>query len=247
MTKKLRWLLPILLPVAWILATPTAAPAAQPETQDQHGTLNVVGEGRARAAPDVVHVNLGVEQFAPSLADARAAAADGMNAVIERLIQLGVNRADVQTVRITASPVYDGQAESPSLKGYRVQNAVSVTLRDIDRAGGILDQAVEAGAVRVHGVAFDTSRRRELMDQARGEAMADAQHKAEQLARLTGADLGEVMLIDESTVSGSPPRPFIADATMAESGQTPIEGGQLEVRATVRVRWGLEDHQNSAA
>ena len=239
MRTRLRWLALILLPLLWILATPTAAPAAQEERTDDHRTLNVVGEGRVQVAPNIVRVILGVDQFAPSLADARAAAAQRTTAVIDRLVQLGVDRADIQTVRLSISPEYDHRADAMTLRGYRVHNAVSVTLRDVDQSGAIIDQAVEAGADRVDGIVFDTSRREELVDQARAEAMADARRKAEQLARLAGAELGSVVAIEESGAGGPPPRPYAADVAMAESAQTPIEGGMLDVRTTLRVQWEL--------
>ena len=240
MKTKLRWFALILLPLIWILVTPTAAPAAEERAMADRRTLSVVGEGRVQVAPDLVRVTLGVDQFAPTLTEARSAAAQRMTAVIDRLVQLGVDRADIQTVRLMISPEYDHRPEAMTLRGYRVNNAVSVILRDVEQSGAVIDQAVEAGADRVDSIAFDTSNRQELVDQARAEAMTDARRKAEQLARMAGAELGSIVLIEESGSGGPPPRPYAADVALAESAQTPIEGGMLDVRTTLRVQWELQ-------
>jgi uncharacterized protein YggE len=162
-----------------------------------------------------------------------------MNAVIDRLVQAGVRRDEIQTVRFSIEPVYD-RGDRPVLRGYRVSNAVRATIRDLGRVGAIIDQAVAAGATRVDGVAFDTSRQAELKDRARELAMANARAKAEQLARLAGTSLGPVIRIEESDTGGvEPVRADAAAPAAAPPPPTPIEGGQLEIRTSVRVVWAL--------
>jgi uncharacterized protein YggE len=213
-----------------------ATPVAHAE---QETGLSVVGEGRVITSPDLARVVFGVERFEPSLARALEDASHAMEAVIERLVALGVNRDDVKTIRFSVSPIYDGRGENPALRGYRVTNAVSATIRGLDRVGGIIDEAVGAGATRVEGVAFDTSRLPELKDEAREQAMANARGKADQLARLAGVTLGRPILIEESDPSGAPPvRQTAAPAAPAPEA-TPIEGGQLEIRTVVRVVWQI--------
>jgi uncharacterized protein YggE len=92
------------------------------------------------------------------------------------------------------------------------------------------------GANRVQGIAFETSRLSELKAQARELAVANARAKAEQLARLTGVNLGRPQLIEESDPVGGPA--VRATALAAPSADTtPIATGQLEVRTTVHVVW----------
>jgi uncharacterized protein YggE len=187
-------------------------------------------------APDLARVSIGVERVEPSLQQALDAAARDMNAVIERLVQLGVAREEIKTVHFAVSPVY-APREPATLQGYRVTNVIQATIRGLERVGPILDQAVAAGATRVHSIEFDTSRLPELKDQAREQAMANARAKAEQLARLAGVTLGPVVSIEESDTGGAPPVP--AATARAADAATPIEGGQLEVRTTVRVTWAI--------
>lgn len=225
-----------LLLAGGLLLAPTRAPAAQAE---QESGVSVVGEGLVTARPDIARITVGVERFEPSLAPALEHAAAAMDAVIARLVQLGVSRDDIQTVRFSVSPVYDTRGDAPSLRGYRVSNALEATLRDIDRVGTVIDDVVAAGATRVEGVSFETSRLAELKAQAREQAMVNARTKAEQLAQLAGARLGSVIRIQESDAGGPAPVRTMA-APEAGAASTPIEAGQLQIRTVVSVTWQLE-------
>ena len=221
------------LGIAALLAL--SGPAATAQT-DSGGGISVVGEGQVLATPDLARVTFGVEQVDPSLSQAMATARSSMEAVLSRLEQLGVSREDIQTVGFSVSPVYDNRGEAAVLRGYRVSNVVRVTLRDFNQVGNIIDQVVAAGATRVQGISFDTSRDTELHDQARDLAVADARRKAEQLARAAGVSLGNVIAIDASGAGGVTP---VREMAVAQTSATPIEGGQLEIRTTVRVTWAV--------
>ena len=140
-------------------------------------------------------------------------------------------------MRFSVSPIYEGRGEPQQLRGYRVNNAVGTTLRDLSQVGTIIDEVVLAGATRVESLGFDTSRRAQLQDEARQEAMRNARAKATQLASLAGVSLGQVVSIQESDTGAIPVRTTMA-AAPAEA--TPIEGGQLEVQTTVRVTWAIQ-------
>jgi uncharacterized protein YggE len=205
----------------------------------QETGLSVIGEGRVITSPDLARVVLGVERFDASLARALADASSAMENVIDRLVQLGVSRDDIKTIRFSVSPVYDGRGESPALRGYRVSNSVSATIRGLDRVGVVIDESVAVGATRVEGIAFDTSRLPQLKDEAREQAMANARAKADQLAGLGGVTLGRPILIEESDPTGAPPVRQTAAPTTAAPEATPIEGGQLEIRTVVKVVWQI--------
>jgi uncharacterized protein len=128
--------------VAVILAGALSFVATPVAHAEQETGLSVVGEGRVITSPDLARVVFGVERFEPSLARALEEASSAMEAVIERLVALGVNRDDVKTIRFSVSPIYDGRGENPALRGYRVTNAVSATIRGLDRVGSIIDEAV---------------------------------------------------------------------------------------------------------
>lgn len=222
-----------------LVLAPVGPTAARPaHAQERPVGVSVVGEGRVVAAPDVARAVFGVERIEPSLGQALASASARMNQVIDRLVQLGIARDDIQTIRFSVEPLYDGRGESIVLRGFRVSNAVAATIRAVGSVGTIIDEAVAAGATRVEGVSFQTSRLGELKDQARVLAMANARAKAEQLAGLAGVPLGRVLSIEESDASGGPIE-RVAVTAAAPDRATPVEPGQLEIRTVVRVVWAL--------
>jgi uncharacterized protein YggE len=232
------------------LALPLALSAlllttAGPARAEQDSGISVVGEGRVIATPDIARVTFAVERTDPALNKALADAAGAMAAVQDGLIQLGVRSEDIRTVSFAVSPIYDNPRPTdttsgsvPALRGYRVSNAVEVTIRTFDSTGSVIDAIVGAGANRVNGISFETSRLADFKAQARELAVADARAKADQLARLAGVNLGQPRLIDESDASGGPTVRVTAMAAPAAEN-TPIAGGQLEVRTTVRVVWDI--------
>jgi uncharacterized protein YggE len=105
----------------------------------------------------------------------------------------------------------------------------------------LLDDVVGSGATRVFGIAFESSDMEALKNQARDQAMANAQAKAQQLARDAGVTLGRPTTIEESDTGGvTPVRQLAAPAAAQAAPTTPIQPGQLQVSTTVRVIWSIQ-------
>ena len=125
------------------------------------------------------------------------------------------------------------------LERFAVRNLVLVTIRDLERAGQILDGIIDAGANEVRGIRFILEDDRAPKDRARELASLDARHRAEQLARLQGASLGRVLRISESGV-----RPVRAEAMMmraSDAGSSTVSAGDLTLSAHLQVVYELAD------
>ena len=118
--------------------------------------------------------------------------------------------------------------------GYRVSNILRVTVRDVEKAGDVVDAAVEAGANQVHGVTFTVSDEGNWQGQAREKAMADAEARAAELARLAGVELGAVQSVSE--VIGAWPAAMTPEAIMS-GGFAP---GELELSTRVQVTFAIQ-------
>src|SRR5215475_14221758 len=104
----------------------------------------VTGEGVVKAAPDLAHVKGGVISRAATVKEAAEANARAMTAVIEQLVQSGIERKDIQTTRFAIEPVY-GSSEWRSgskLAGYSVSNNVVANVRSIEKLPDILDRLI---------------------------------------------------------------------------------------------------------
>ncbi|NOT70482.1 MAG: SIMPL domain-containing protein, partial [Hyphomicrobium sp.] len=161
--------------------------------------------------------------------------------VITELQTQGVEPKDIQTTQFNIEPVYvyPKEGQPPVVTGYRVNNMVSVRVRDLDKLGGVLDQLVTAGANQMHGISFGVSKAETLKDEARKEAMGNALRRAKLLAAAGGAEVGDVVQISEE-VGYAGPRPvvFAKRAAMAEAA--PVERGEQELETRVTVTWKLK-------
>jgi uncharacterized protein YggE len=84
---------------------------------------------------------------------------------------------------------YCPPAGEPTLKGYEVNQSVTVKVRDIAKAGEILSQVGGKGAQNVSGIQMTVDDTNALKDEARKLAIEDAKQKAEALADTLGVRL----------------------------------------------------------
>jgi uncharacterized protein len=222
------------------LATAQQTVPVQPQPS---AGISVVGEGIVLAQSNVARVTLGAEVFDQSLTNAQTEAARRMDAVVARLKADGIADDDIRTVSFNITPQYDqrGDQNQPVLRGYQVQNLVSVRSTNVAGLGPLLDDAVSAGATRIFGISFESDNMEALKSQARDQAMQNATSKAQQLARDAGVSLGRPTSVEESDTGGvTPVRQLPAPQAAAPAATTPIQPGQLQVSTTVRVVWSIQ-------
>ena len=236
-----------------LAACPSMSSAQQAfEERSNVPVLSVVGHGKVAAVPDVVDINIGVVSQGPTAKDALRSNSEAMAGLQKVLKERGVASKDVETKQIQVSPVYShpdprrpmqaGEEFVPKVTGYRVTNAVEVTVRDVAKLGDMLDAVVGAGANQVTGIAFRIEKSEQLLDQARKLAMADAKRKAELLAGEAGVVLGPARQICE--VGSSPSRPmFLGSAAapqmMMARSAPPVAAGEQELAVSIQVSYAI--------
>jgi uncharacterized protein YggE len=240
-------ILSLILLIALFLAAGMAAKSGQAQTPTptaQEGsvmrTISVTGTGQASAQPDVAVVRIGVTTEADTAQEALTQNNQQMQALLEALADSGIEQENIQTSFVQLQPRYNqptGQeGGSLELAGYTAVNIVEVRVEDINRVGEVLDAAVSAGANTVEGIFFEISDPSGLYAQAMDGAMADARLKAEHLASLAGAELGEILSITEGAAG---PIPFAAGGVSRLDSSVPVEPGTQNVTAQLQVTWEL--------
>jgi uncharacterized protein YggE len=204
-------------------------------------TITVVGIGRASATPDIARVTVGVDVVNASLSRALTEVNTKTSAVIAQLKKQGIEDKDIRTVDFNVFPqqAYGPNGPGP-ITGYRVSNSVRVTIRELDKAGAILEQAVNAGANTVQGLTFTIEDARPVETEARVSAIQDARFKADALAQEAGATVGQVVNISEVTMGG--PIPLNQPAAMdgRGGGGVDIAPGMQDVSIQVQVTYELQ-------
>ena len=202
----------------------------------------VSGTGKVTAVPDVAILTLGVEAQEMTVKAAQSEASSAMNAVVDAIKTNGVADKDIQTQWYSISPVtrWDDKTNEQITTGYSVTNMVTAKIRDITKAGTIIDAVTDAGGnlTRINGISFTVNDPTAYNNQAREKAMQDAKAKAEQMATLAGITLGKAFYISESSSYIPPIRLF--DSAVGASSSTPISAGELDITLTVQVGYAIE-------
>lgn len=197
--------------------------------------ITVTGIGRVAIVPDVAEVRVGATVTAETAAAARDATAGIMAAVSAAVRRLGVQDADLQTASLMVTPRTDYSGGTPRVTGYEATNAVAVLIRDLERLGRVVDDAVAAGATSIEGPAFRLADASDASSTARRIAVEDAAWRAATLAAAAGLRIRGIASINEG---GARPTPMPKAARMmavAEAAPSPVEVGTDEVRVQVEV------------
>jgi hypothetical protein len=223
---------------AAVVNPPTYSPAiAAGSDQPAEHTLSVTGNGKVTLTPDIATVQLGVLTERQSAKAARQAAAVAMTNVVDAIRKLGIDDKDIATANISLSPVYNyPNNATPTIRGYQLQNTVTVTVRKLDQLGDLLDNSVVAGATTINGITFDVADRAAAEAQARDAAVADAKAKADTLANGLGVRIVGVASVSEQV---STPvwygRSVAGEALGAADASTPVMPGTTDVTIDVNV------------
>jgi uncharacterized protein YggE len=202
-------------------------------------TVTVTGSGRASASPDVVRLDLRVGHDASDVAAALGGAATGIAEVGRVAREHGVADADIRTLDASVSQRWDNTGTPV---GFTAQQRLGLTVRRLEAVGEVLEAAAAAvgNALLVDQVRLDVADRGDALARARDAAFADARARAEQYAGLAGTTLGPVLGVAEGGAVPPAGRQMKFAAMAADSaGAMPVEGGDLEIGASVTVTWEL--------
>ncbi len=143
---------------------------------DNAAGITVSGEGEVTGTPDVLSIALGVSVKRDTVDAAVSEAATLADRLVETLKAAGVEETDIQTQNYSIQPEFRYSQGEEIPDGFRVDNTVRVKLRELDRAGEVIDAASEAGGdqVRVQGVTFSLEDNEALLTEAREKAWEDA-------------------------------------------------------------------------
>src|SRR5690554_1563674 len=194
-------------------------------------SITVTAEGSVAAAPDMATIQLGVQEFADTAAEALAAANAAAAALLARAQEAGIAPRDVQTTGLHLNARWDHRPQDegePRIIGYEAGNMVTIRVRDLDSLGGLLDAAVSDGANTFNGLNFGFAEQGKLEDEARRRAAAEGLRKAQLYAEAAGVELGELRTLNEQ--GGHTPRPqMMMRAEMASDSDVPVAGGEVEL------------------
>jgi len=219
-------------------------PSAQAGASSRELTrVTVTGDAEVQARPDTAVVTVAVVTQNASASEAQAENASRSEAVVRAVKAAAGPGAEVQTTGYSLQPQYAyREGSAPQITSYVARNGVTVTLSDLTRVGAVIDAASRAGANNVDGLSFTLRRDEGVRRQALAEATREALEKARAIATALGGRVVRVVAVEEGgTVR--PPVPIQYDRSVmmkSEAVSTPVEPGQLDVRAQVQLAVEVE-------
>ena len=225
------------------------APAAfgqRPEPANPVPVIVVTGEAQIRVAPDEATVRLGITRQSATAQAAQDQANTVANEILAAVTKLGIAATDIQTARLTLSPVYAPRSpeasQAPRIVAYQASNIVSVRVTDLAKVGPVIDTGLKSGANEVQGVQFGLRDDTAARQQALKQAVSEARKKAETIAAAANVTLGIPLEISEQGISLMKSE-FNTGVMMARAAAdmapTPVSPGQLEIHANVTIRYRI--------
>jgi uncharacterized protein len=217
-----------------ILLTTTVGTTSSLAQTDIHRIV-VTGEGQVRQAPDMATITLGATITDPN---ARAAI-DEVNrrtaAVIAAVRAAGIDQQDIQTTRISLQEQRGGgpPPSGDQIVGYRASNTVSVTVRDFANVGPVIDASLAAGANSLSNLQYGLQNPDEARKAALAVAVANGTGKAQAIAAAMGVSITDLVSVTEGGASAPQPAAAPVAFNASAGASTPVEAGELVVRAQV--------------
>lgn len=230
--KLVRLFFPILFFV--LLLSPLAQAA------EEMPVLSVDGRGSASIAPDQAELTVGVVSQGHSANQAQAENARKSAAITQALKELGIAASDIKTQNYSFHPNYNiKEGRSREITGYTASHSLRINIRNIAKAGKVVDAALNAGANEVNSLHYSVSDQSAVRQEALGNAITDARSKADIIAKGLGCRIIGIKSVSENT-GYIEARSYSANMlAVAKSADTAIEPGMLSLDANVHIEYLL--------
>ncbi len=206
--------------------------------------ITVTGEASERQQNQVAQYTAGVSAVNDNKDKAVAEVNQAMSKLVTQIKEFSIEDKDIQTQNLS---IYQGEetfyAEGQPKQRpgqWRVNNSVTITLRDINRAEALTKLLSDSGANNVYGPNFTIDSEKRPQDELLAQAIADARKKAEVMAAASGSGLGKIVSVSEGIAPGYVGPIFSARLDGAGGGASPVEPGSSLVTKTVIVTFALD-------
>lgn len=207
----------------------------------ERDTISISGQGKVTGVPDIASIEVGLMTERPDVVSAQKENTEKMNRLIQNLKALGVEDKDIQTSYYNIYPQYDWPDGKQVLRGYRVNQGVSIKIRNLSKIGDILAAAGEGGANQVSGLSFNIDEPEKLRQEARLKALEAAKEKAEALAEAAEVKLGKIVSFSEYSETSPVPYKSYESLVLGGGGSVPeIEKGTLDIVVNVTVSYEIK-------
>ena len=207
-------------------------------------SITITGTAKVTGNNDIAITTIGYSNLDSDVGKAQAENKKVMDQVFTDLKQIGISEKDLQT-NYSINPEYDYTQKGTVFKGYRINNNLTVKIRDLSKISPVLSLAGKYGANQVGGLSFTIDDTENLKTEARAKALLDAKRKALVLADSLGVRLGEVISYADYENQPMPVYDYYAKSAYGMGGigggsaPAEIAGGTRDIVMNVSVTYKL--------
>ncbi|MBI2656614.1 SIMPL domain-containing protein [Candidatus Woesearchaeota archaeon] len=240
-----------LIIVALLLALNSKSNVIAGQNGLQKNTVSVSGTSSLTVDPNKAEVYVKIATLEKTASESKNKNSQISGNVIKALKKEGVKDKDIETSQFYIAPKYDYEEviegnlrkSKQILVGYEVTNVLKVTTQDLDKAGKLIDAAVDNGANDIERVTFGLTKEKEkdVKQQAMVMASNDAKDKAVALATNLEVSLLKPISISEASFYYQPfefPRGALLEK--AAASDTVINPQKLDVSASVNLVYEIK-------
>lgn len=222
------------------------------EESGVYRSITVNSSEAVTIVPDMAEVIYSVRTNHSTAAGCQQQNSESVSQVIDLLKELGVEEKSIQTSDFYMRPVYNYSGSTPRVTGYEATTTLTVSDLKIEGLGDLLAQSVSSGINTVESITYQASGYDQSYQEALAKAVNMAYEKAKVLAAASGASVGNVTYIQETsgysqaryTDNASTGRFNAAQSMKMEAlmdAAADIMPGEIEVAASVVVEYLLVD------
>lgn len=205
-------------------------------------TLSVSAEGKVVATPDIANINFSVITEAKTAKEAQSKNTDKMNAIIDYVKSIGIDKKDIKTTSYYLSPKYEYPDGRSVLTGYILTNSISIKIRDFEVVGDLIAKSVNLGINQIGDVQFSIENPDNLKAQAGSLAIENAKAKAQTLSQKAGVRLGKIITFSESEAGGYIQPYYMKSEAFGRGGAAApqLEEGSQEIKMIASIVFEIE-------
>ena len=168
--------------------------------------------------------------------------------VLGFLKEMNISQDNIQTSRMNFGENWVFRNQSRVKEGYEANTSISFTVEDLNIYNNLWMGLSKISGISIASISYDSSKRIDIQNGTRKQALLYAKEKAEALADTLSAKLGEILLIEEDL---STERGYVNIMTQSRSTQRGEESndtlapGKIPITQRVKVVFRLISKNNN--
>lgn len=208
-------------------------------------TITISAQGLTTATPDMAEISFSVVTQGK---DPQALSDNNnqkMTAVMQFVSSQNIASSDIATTGYNLMPNYqwDKNTQRNYITGYTLTQTVQVKVRDLSKVASVLGGLAPLGVNQIGSVNYTFQDPNKFIALARADALSKAQKQVNEMVSETGASVGKIMNISESSYIPYPRASYDYATGMGGAATVsiapPIQPGTQDVTDTVNVTYEI--------